>query len=95
MKTYVGKGKKIVATLSRQLETEYGKGWSEKQLRHCLRFAETIADEQIVATLWQQLTTEYGEACSEKNLRRMMQFGSAFPEKEIVVCKGIRRCIRY
>ncbi|MBN1902960.1 hypothetical protein JW926_16675, partial [Candidatus Sumerlaeota bacterium] len=30
-------GKKIVATLSRQLEAEYGKGWSEKQLRHCLR----------------------------------------------------------
>jgi len=35
-------GGQIVSTLSRQLKTEYGNGWSEKQLRHCLRFAETI-----------------------------------------------------
>jgi phosphoribosylformimino-5-aminoimidazole carboxamide ribonucleotide (ProFAR) isomerase len=26
-------GKQIVVSLSRQLETEYGKGWGEKQLR--------------------------------------------------------------
>lgn len=42
-------GKQIVATLARQLQAEYGNGWSEKQLRHCLRFAEIIPDEQIVS----------------------------------------------
>ena len=32
-------GRKIVNALSAQLVEEYGKGWSEKQLRHCLRTA--------------------------------------------------------
>ena len=49
-------GKQIVATLSLQLEKEYGKGWSEKHLRHCIRFAEVFPDSQIVSTLWRQLS---------------------------------------
>lgn len=49
-------GKQIVATLAQQLTTEYGKGWGEKQLRHCLRFAETFPDEQIVYTLCRQFS---------------------------------------
>ena len=32
-------GKQIVISLARQLQAEYGSGWSEKQLRHCLRTA--------------------------------------------------------
>jgi DUF1016 N-terminal domain len=48
--------KHIVVTLARQLEIEYGKWWSEKQLRHCLRKAETISDFQIVSTLRRQLS---------------------------------------
>ena len=38
------------------LTEEYGKGWSAKQLRHCLRFAETFSDFQIVSALWRQLS---------------------------------------
>ena len=49
-------GKRIVVSLSQQLEIEYGKGWSEKQLRHCLHFVETFPDLQIVSTLWRQLS---------------------------------------
>jgi hypothetical protein len=49
-------GKKIVSTLSRQLTEEYGSGWSEKQLLHCIRFAETFPEDQIVSTLWRQLS---------------------------------------
>jgi len=49
-------GKQVVATLSRQLTEEYGSGWSEKQLLHCIRFAETFPEEQIVSTLWRQLS---------------------------------------
>lgn len=33
-------GKKIVNTLSEELELQYGKGWSKRQLHHCIRFAE-------------------------------------------------------
>lgn len=49
-------GRQIVVSLARQLETEYGRGWSEKQLRHCLRFAETFPDEEIVSALRRQLS---------------------------------------
>ena len=49
-------GKLVVATLSKQLTETYGIGWSEKQLRHCLRFAEVFPDSEIVSTLWRQLS---------------------------------------
>lgn len=49
-------GKQIVQTLSAQLTNEYGRGWSDKQLRHCLRFAEIFSDGEIVSTLWRQLS---------------------------------------
>lgn len=49
-------GTQIVATLSRQLSIEYGKGWSEKQLRHCMQFASVFQEQQIVSTLWRQLS---------------------------------------
>jgi predicted nuclease of restriction endonuclease-like (RecB) superfamily len=49
-------GKQIVHTLSKELTQEYGSGWSERQLHHCLRFAEIITDIQIVHTLCAQLT---------------------------------------
>lgn len=50
-----GYGEQIVSALSRQLEAEYGRGFSEKNLRHMLRFAEAFADSQIVSTLSRQL----------------------------------------
>ncbi|MEE4379949.1 MAG: DUF1016 N-terminal domain-containing protein [Candidatus Competibacteraceae bacterium] len=49
-------GKQIVVMLSAQLTREYGKGWSEKQLHHCLRFAESFPDEQILYTLCRELS---------------------------------------
>ena len=49
-------GEAIVSTLSRQLEIEYGRGFSAKNLRHMIRFAEVFIDESIVSTLWRQLS---------------------------------------
>jgi predicted nuclease of restriction endonuclease-like (RecB) superfamily len=49
-------GKEIVISLSRKLTEEYGKGWSEKQLRHCLRFAETFPDKEILYALSRELS---------------------------------------
>jgi predicted nuclease of restriction endonuclease-like (RecB) superfamily len=49
-------GEAIVSTLSRQLQVEYGRGFSAKNLRHMIRFAEVFADEAIVSTLWRQLS---------------------------------------
>ena len=48
-------GAEIVATLGRQLETEFGRGFGEKNLRRMVQFAETFPDAEIVATLWRQL----------------------------------------
>jgi hypothetical protein len=49
-------GEQIVATLSRQLVVEFGRGFEEKNLRRMMQFAEAFPDESIVATLWRQLS---------------------------------------
>lgn len=49
-------GKEVVKTLSQELTQEFGKGWSEQHLRHCLRFAETFPDKEIVYALSRQLS---------------------------------------
>ena len=49
-------GEQIVSTLSRQLEIEYGRGFSNKNIRHMIRFAEAFADEANVSTLWRHLS---------------------------------------
>jgi predicted nuclease of restriction endonuclease-like (RecB) superfamily len=48
-------GDEIVATLSRQLQNEYGRGFSEKNLRRMVQFAEVFPAGEIVATLSRQL----------------------------------------
>lgn len=49
-------GQQIVQTLAAQLTAAYGRGWGEKQIRHCLRAAETFPDEAIVSALRGQLS---------------------------------------
>jgi hypothetical protein len=49
-------GERIVSALGRQLTMEYGRGFSEKNLRHMLRFAEAFPDEQIVSALRRELS---------------------------------------
>lgn len=48
-------GEQIVSALSRQLEADYGRGFSAKNLRHMLRFAEAFPDVEIVSTLSRQM----------------------------------------
>lgn len=50
-----GYGEQIVSTLAKQLEADYGRGFSVKNLRHMLRFAEAYPDVEIVSTLSRQL----------------------------------------
>ena len=49
-------GKQVVTELAQQLTTEFGKGWSERQLRYCLRIAEVFPEAQILHTLCSQLS---------------------------------------
>ncbi len=48
-------GKQIVATLSRQLTAEYGRGFTRSSLSRMMRLAEVFPDKRIVAALSQQL----------------------------------------
>lgn len=49
-------GKQIFANLSKELTLAFGKGWSEQQLRHCVRCAEIFEDKQILYTLCIELS---------------------------------------
>ena len=49
-------GEQIVSALSRQLEADYGRGFSAKNLRHMLRFAEAIPSAEIVSAVRRQLS---------------------------------------
>ena len=39
-----------------QLTERYGKGWSEKTLRHCLRSAETFSEADILSAVRRQFS---------------------------------------
>ncbi len=49
-------GKQIVATLWRQLVSEYGNSFSEKNLRRMMQFASVFSNKEIVHTLCTQLS---------------------------------------
>jgi predicted nuclease of restriction endonuclease-like (RecB) superfamily len=49
-------GEQIVSAVSRELAAEFAQGFSEKNLRHMIRFAEAFPDEEIVSALRRQLS---------------------------------------
>lgn len=51
-----GYGDEIISTLSGQLSCQYGNGYSSKNIRHMIRFAEAFPSFEIVSTLSRQLS---------------------------------------
>lgn len=49
-------GKEVVRRLAARLRGLYGRGWSEQQLWHCLRLAETFPDETILSAVRRELS---------------------------------------
>ncbi len=49
-------GKQVIKNLSVRLTSAYGNGWGDKNLRHCLRAAETFSEDEIVYATSRQLT---------------------------------------
>ena len=49
-------GKEIVKTLAGKLTEQYGKGWSDRKLLHCIRAAYTFTEDEIVYAVRIQLT---------------------------------------
>ena len=68
-------GQETIKQLSIDLTAQYGKGWSEKQLRHCLRFAEIIKNTKIVSALRRQL--------SWTHIKAIMYFDKGDPQCRI------------
>ena len=50
-----GYGERIVATVAVGLTADFGRGFSDKNLRHMIRFAEAFPDREIVSALSRQL----------------------------------------
>jgi predicted nuclease of restriction endonuclease-like (RecB) superfamily len=49
-------GERLILNLSQQLSREYGRGFTEKNLRRMMQFAQAFPNERIVATLSRQLS---------------------------------------
>ncbi len=49
-------GKQIITELAKNLTVTFGRGWSSKQIHHCLRFAETFPNPEIVSAVRRQLS---------------------------------------
>ena len=49
-------GKQIIKHVSEFLVANFGKGWGEKHIRHCLRIAETFQDKEIFYALSRELS---------------------------------------
>jgi hypothetical protein len=49
-------GEQVVAAVAASLSTEYGRGFSKRNLHHMLRFAEVFPDPEIVTALRTQLS---------------------------------------
>ncbi len=64
-------GQRMISSLAKKLTQEYGKGWSEKQLRHCLHTAETFPDEKIFSALRRELPWMHQSIELAKNRLRM------------------------
>ena len=67
-------GKQIVKKLAEKLTIEYGRGWSENQLRHCLRTAEVFSEEQILSAVQRELSWTHIKTLSYINNVLKRQF---------------------
>jgi predicted nuclease of restriction endonuclease-like (RecB) superfamily len=55
-------GGQIVSATGRELELEFGRGFSEKSLRHMIRFSEAFPEEAIVSAMRRQLSWTHFKA---------------------------------
>ena len=76
-------GEQIVSALSRQLEADYGRGFSSKNLRHMLRFAEAVLDAAIVSAARRQLSWTHFRTL----IYHVAEYLTALPPKELLQAK--------
>ena len=51
-----GYGERLIAAVAARLTAEFGRGFTDKNLRHMIRFTEAFSDREIVYALSRQLS---------------------------------------
>lgn len=83
-------GKQIVPTLSAQLEKEYGRNFTEKNVRRMMRFAEQFTDFEIVVPLARQLSwSHFVELLPLKTLEAKLFYANLAMESVLGI-RGLR-----
>ena len=76
-------GKQIVQTLSAQLEKEFGRSFTERNLRRMMQFAEEFADIEIVTSLMTQLSwTHFLQLLSLKTMEQKLFYARKITEEQ-------------
>jgi hypothetical protein len=73
----------VNAELAQQLTVDFGKGWSEQQLRHCLRLAAIFPDEQILSTVRRELSWSHFKTL----IIRVADYLTLLPPRETLQAK--------
>lgn len=79
-------GQQIVRKLSQKLTERYGKGWSEKKLRHCLRSAETFSEDEIITATQKQLSWTHLKTLmlNDNPNIKVAQYYTKLPDKKVL-----------
>jgi len=78
-------GKQVMAELARQLTADFGKGWSERQLRYCVRVAEVLPDAEILHTPCAQISNRWLEKLAgASSLFFWLGARCPFPQEQIL-----------
>lgn len=86
-------GKRIVATLSQQLQPRYGSSFEYTKITRMIKFASLFPDEEIVATLSQQLSwSHFVEILPVKSLDARLYYASDAAKRGLGV-RGLRKQI--
>lgn len=76
-------GKQIVQTLSAQLEKEFGRSFTERNLRRMMQFAEEFADIEIVTSLMTKLSwTHFLQLLSLKTMEQKLFYSRKIAEEQ-------------
>lgn len=86
-------GKQIIASVSAQLEKNYGRNFTEKNLRRMMQFAEQFTDYQIVVTLSRQLTWSHFLLLIPLKIAEIKNFYAKLVIQEMLSVRELRKKI--
>ena len=86
-------GKQIVPTLATQLENQYGRSFTEKNVRRMMQFAEFFFEEQIVVTLSRQLSWSHFLVLIPLKTQEAKLYYADLAHKELLGVRALREQI--